>query len=233
MSVNITLLLLAVALLWFPRQWLRLGAVLLRRRSRRSSPQAPTVVEPWNAREPGDPRVFLGTEIRKLRNFIDLFRAMLGAVCIVGGLRIESALLLSDGAPGSQVKALIAVKGLILLVGLLVQTIRYERSRLTFYPPIFYLAGLSVPLCEPAAAGFAFVAVWALNPAFGSAQAFLTVYAALMVAFGQYFAGLGDKTAIFAGLLCFLPVLLSLLANRPLIIMARKAQHHRTGEASS
>ena len=225
MSINFPLLFVALVLLWFPRQWLRLGSVLIKRRSRKNPDQALAATEPWNVREPGDPRVHFGTEFSKFRNYVDLVRAVAGGVCITGGLRVDSCLQLADGAPASQVKGLIAIKALILLLGLLIQAMRYEKHRFTFYPPIFFLAGLSVPLCEPYAALFAFVSIWAINPIFASAQGFLTIYAVLMVAFGQYFAGLGDKTAMFAGFLCFLPVLLSLLANRPLVIFARKTHH--------
>jgi hypothetical protein len=221
MTVNIPLLLLALLLLWVPRQWLRLGQVLFKRRSRSDSKK--TIVEPRNTSEPGDPRVSFRAEFGKFRNYVDLLRGVAGAICVVGGLNVDSSLLLAERAPSSQVKGLIAVKGLILLIGLVVQTIRYERKRLTFYPPIFYLAGLSVALCEPAGAGFAFAAIWAINPMFSSAQGFLTLYAVLMVAFGQYFSGVGNKSSIFAGVLCFLPALLSLLADRPLVILARKA----------
>ncbi|MBI5768257.1 MAG: hypothetical protein HZA93_10710 [Verrucomicrobia bacterium] len=229
MIVNVPQLVLAILLLWFPRKWLRLGSVLFKRRARRDSSNARTVVEPWDVHEPGDPRVNFRTEIGKFRNFVDLLRAAAGAVCIVGGLKVESCVQLAEGAAAAQERGLLAVKGAILVAGLLVQTIRYERSRLTFYPPIFFLAGMSVPLCEPAAAVFAFVAIWAINPLFSNARGFLAVYAVLMAVFGQYFAGLGDKTAMFAGLLGFMPVLLSLLANRPLIIMARKAQPRGPG----
>ena len=54
-----------------------------------------------------------------------------------------------------------------------------------------------------------------------NAQGFLTAYAVLMVVFGHFFAA-GDLSAMYAGVLCFLPVLLSMLAQRPLAIFTRK-----------
>ena len=225
MTVNVVLLIVALAVLWLPRQWLRLGIVLVKRRTRRNRDKELAAAEPWNVREPGDPRVYFRTEFGKFRNYVDLLRGLAGGVCVAGGFYVEPCLQAAANAPGAQVRGVLALKGLILLVGLLAQTIRYERGRLTFYPPIFYLAGMSVPLCEPSGAAFAFVAIWAINPAFGSVQGFLSIYAVLMVVFGQYFGGIGDKTSICAGILCFLPVLLSLLANLPLIVFARKAQH--------
>ena len=105
---------------------------------------------------------------------------------------------------------------------MLAQTIRREKNRLTFYPPIFYLAGLSVGLCDARGAGFAFALIWAVNPALPNAQGFLTVYALLLVVFGHFYAWSGDLSAAYAGGLCFLPVLLSMLAKRPLTIFTRK-----------
>ena len=222
MTVNIPLLLLALLLLWFPRQWLRMGAVLFRRRSHSGSGKPGASLEPWNIREPGDPSVNFYAEFSKSRNYVDLFRALVGGLCVVGGLHIEPSVMLAENAPAATAKGVIAIKGIILLVGLLIQAMRYEKRRFTFYPPIFFLAGLSVGLCEPYGALFAFILIWAFNPILKSAQGFLTVYAILQVVFGNYFSGLGDKTSIYAGILCFLPVLLSLMAQRPLVIYARK-----------
>jgi hypothetical protein len=227
MTVHLPLLLLALLLLWFPRQWLRLGSVLIKRRSR-SAGKSQTSQEPWNTREPGDLSVDFLTEFSKFRNYVDLIRATAGSVCVIGGLHVEPCLQLADNATSGQTTGLLVLKSLILLVALLIQTIRYEHRRFTFYPPIFFLGGLSVVLCEPFGALFAFILIWAFNPVVRNAQGFLTLYAILMVAFGMYFSGLGDKTSMFAGFLCFLPVLLSLLAQRPLVIFARKGRHSTT-----
>jgi hypothetical protein len=224
MIVNLPLLLLALLLLWFPRQWLRLGAVLVKRRSR-SAGKIQSSQEPWNMREPGDLSVDFLTEFSKFRNYVDLIRAVAGSVCVVGGLHVEPCLTLAPDANPGQATGLLVLKGLMLLVALLIQTIRHEHRRFTFYPPIFFLGGLSMILCEPFGALFAFILIWAFNPVLRNAQGFLTVYAILMLAFGEYFSGWGDKSSMFAGFLCFLPVLLSLLAQRPLVIFARKGHH--------
>lgn len=224
MTLNIPQLIGAVLLLWLPRQWLRLGGTLIKRRSRRDPKVAGSTVEPWSVREPGDPRVDFFAEVGKFRNYLDLLRSIAGAVCIVGGLGVVSCVEIVEEAAPAQVRTALVVKGVVLLVGMLVQTIRYERQRVAFFPPIFYLAGLSVALCDPWTGVFAFIAIWAITPMFSGAQGFLTAYAVLMLAFGHYFSGLGDKSVIFAGFLCFLPVILSLLANRPLIVLTRRAQ---------
>ena len=110
----------------------------------------------------------------------------------------------------------------VLVVGLLIQTVRWEKQRISFYPPIFYLAGLSVSLCDARGASFAFALIWAINAGLPNAQGFLSVYALLMVLFGHFFGMRVNLSAIYAGVLCFLPVLLSLLAKRPLTVFSRR-----------
>jgi hypothetical protein len=222
MIVRIPLLLLAVLLLFFPRQWMRLGLAFLKRRRRRED-HAPSPVEPWKAREPGDPRVSFAMEFVKLRNYIDLLRGAAGSLALSGGMSIPPSISLVPDAPRTVLWQTIIIRSLIMLVGLLIQTLRYERNKVTFYPPIFYLAGVSVGLCDIRGAAFAFALIWAVNPALPNAQGFLTVYAIMLVVFGHLFAGGGDLSAAYAGMLTFLPVLLSLLSNRPLTVFTRKA----------
>ncbi len=221
MILHLPFLLLGLALLWFPRGWMRRGWAFLRRR-RRSSDVA-RITEPWHDREPGDPHVAFRIEFTKFRNYLDLLRGGAGSIVLMGGIGLEPAIARAPGASSFSTWEVLAIVSFIFLVGLLVQTLRYEKRRVTFYPPIFYLAGLSIGLCDVRAATFAFVMIWAINPALPNAQAFLTVYAAMMVIFGTLFAWSSDLSAMYAGVLCFLPVLLSLLAKRPLLIFARKS----------
>jgi hypothetical protein len=228
MIIHFPLLLLAAALLFFPRQWMRLGLAFLKRRRRREDEGA-AATEPWKARESGDPRVSFPMEFTKLRNYLDLLRGGAGSLALSGGMSIPPSIAIAPGSPGAVVWQVIVLRSLILLVGLLIQTVRYERNKVTFYPPIFYLAGLSVGLCDIRGAAFAFALIWAVNPALPNAQGFLTVYAIMLVAFGHFFAGGGDMSAAFAGALAFLPVLLSLLSNRPLTVFTRKATRTAQG----
>lgn len=219
MTFNLPLLLLAIAALWIPRRQLRLGSWFKRRRSAEANRKA---TEPWNSREAGDPRVNFVTEFSKFRNYFDLVRAAAGSVALAGGMGVDPCLSVAPGASRNLAYAVMAVRALILLVGLLAQTVRFEKGRCTFYPAIFFIAGLSAGLCDPRSAAFAFALIWATHAAFGNAQAFLTVYAVLIGIFGHFFSRLGDLSVIWAAFLCFLPVLLSLLSNRPLVIFSRK-----------
>jgi hypothetical protein len=223
MTVHLPFLLIAVVILWFPRQWLRLGFVFNKRR--RSGDNVRAASEPWNTREPGDPRVRFVVEFSKFRNYVDLLRAGTGSIALAGGFGISPVFTLQEGAPRTALWTVIGLRSFILLVGLLVQTVRYEKRKFTFYPPIFFIAGLSLGLCQLNAEVAAFTLIWAVHIMFSGPQGFLMVYAVFIVGFGHLFSRQGDLSVILAGLLCFLPTLLSLLANRPLVIFSRKSTH--------
>ena len=220
MTVDLPIFLLAAVMLLFPRSWMRAGRVFFPRR--RKSPHGTNPNEPWLARLPGDPRLDFRREFTRFRNYIDLLRAAAGSVLLIGGMGLAPCVHADDGATPLEVKSVLALRLGTILAGVLFQTVRLERGRVTFYPPVFYIAGLSIGLCHLTGAAFAFVMIWAVNPALSSAHGFLTMYAVLVIVFGQLFAGRRDLMAIYAGLLCFLPVLLSLLTRRPLRVLSRK-----------
>lgn len=227
MTVDIPLFLIGLLLLWFPRRWMRRGAAFLQRRKKSAES---TRTEPWKNREPGDPHLSFPAEFGKFRNYIDLLRAGAGSLMLWGGLGIPAAFALAAGSSRNEALKFMALRALLLLIGVLIQSIRYEKKHLSFYPPIFYLAGVSVALCDPRGAAFAFVLIWAINSALPNARAFLSAYAVLIVAFGLFFSRRMNLSVVYAGVLCFLPVLLSLLANRQLMVFTRKAA--RTGARS-
>jgi hypothetical protein len=228
MSVNFPELLIVLLLLWYPRHWLRFGAIFGRRKSGPTTASGAKITEPWKTRESGDPKVVFSTEFTKVRNYLDLLRAGVAGLAVIGKGYLEPCLQAAAGASSSQVVALLVLKAVILVIGLLIQTVRYENRHLTFYPPIFYLAGLSVGLCLPIGALFAFVLIWVINVALRGPESFLTVYAAITLLFGKCFDGLPSNSCVMEAVLCFLPVLLSLLLKRPLVIFARKGRRVTT-----
>ncbi len=225
MTVDIPLFLIGLLLLWFPRQWMRRGVAFLRRRRR--SAESVRITEPWKNSEPGDPRVSFATEFAKFRNYLDLLRAGAGGLMLWGGLGMPSAITLEAGSGRSASLQFLGLRVGVLLVGVIIQAVRYEKHRISFYPPIFYLTGLTVGLCGIQVAAFAFVLIWAINSALPNAPAFLFTYAVLVVLFGFFFRGNFNVPTMFAGVLVFLPVLLSLLAKRQLIIFTRKETRAR------
>ena len=225
MILDPVMLAVGIALLWFPRQWMRRGLALLRRRRRSSGSER--IVDPWKDREPGDPQVQFGVEFRKFRNYIDLLRGAAGSLAIWGGMGIVPGIALEADAARGASHQVLGLRCAIVLIGLLIQATRFEKDRLSFYPPIFFLAGLSVGVCGHRAAAFAFVMIWAVNPGLSNAGAFLSVYAALLVAFGGLFTSFTSIPVMLMGLLAFLPVVLSLMVKRPLMIFTRKGSRTR------
>lgn len=223
MVVDLPLLGFALLCLWLPRRWMRFGVAFLRKRKRRG--ERFSANQPWHSREPGDPRLHFRREFAHGRNYIDFGRAAAGALLIDGGLGVEPCMRLAADAAPDAATQLLALQVAIFAIGVLIQTVRVERGRLSFYPPIFYLAGLTVGLCDLRSAAFAFALIWAVNVVLGNAQAFLTVYALLILVFGFFFAQHGRAAVVIAGGLCFTPVILSLLSRRPLAVMSRKAVH--------
>jgi len=221
MVINVPFLLFALLLLWFPRQWMRLGfSVGSRRKHHDTSGRGK---EPWNTREPGDATVRFRDEFVKPRNYVDVLRGAAGSMAVMGGMGIEACISVANGAGRGAGVEVLVVKLLILLAGLLIQTMRFEKHHFVFFAPIFFLWGISIGLCGVKGAMFAFAMTWAVNPMLRSPQAFLSVYALLMMAFGSLFLGFGNKLPIVALIYCFLPVLLSLLAQRPLVLFTRKS----------
>jgi hypothetical protein len=74
--INWPYLLIALAMLWFPRQWLRTGARVLKKR--RKPDGAMERLAGMGARDPEDKSVQPGREFANFRNYIDLFRALAG-----------------------------------------------------------------------------------------------------------------------------------------------------------
>ncbi len=222
MHVDVKSLLFALLLLWFPRQWMRLGFSVRTRRNKQGTAGSGRGKEPWKSREPGDPTVVFSREFLKIRNYVDVLRGAAGSLAIMGGLGITSCLAISDGAGAVLARELFMLRLGILLVALVIQMLRFEKGHFMFFAPIFFLAGLSVGLMGLKGAAFAFAMVWAVNPMLRGPLGFLSVYALLMLVFGLLFLGTGNKLPIVALLFCFLPVLLSLLAHRPLVVLTRK-----------
>jgi len=219
MVANWSFFLLGVVLLCFPRQWMRFGGSLWKKR-RTVRPAS----EGWTQREPGDPRLRIWREFGKARNYFDLLRGAVGSLALFGGHGMAPSLVASN-AWASGERSVLALTAAILFVGLMIQTIRKEGSRVRFYPPIFYLAGISVGVCGVWAAFFALALLCAIGPMLTKAQSFLVVYAVAMAIFGGTVGKVDTLRAAVMLLLGLAPVLASLLAGRPLAIMSRKGFH--------
>jgi hypothetical protein len=204
-------LLLALATLWFPRQWLRNGGQLFKRR-RRSETSIEKLAE-RTARDPDDKTVHPRKEFTTLRNYIDLFRALAGGYCL-------SAFAFTITGPGLDT-TLLVIQAVVLVVAVFIQSVRLEGHRHNYFAPIFWLVGLCAGFPGHYTGIFAFVLVLAINPVIPNPRLFLTAYGLLVLGLGLLFGAPSPANEMAAGLVLLVP-LASLLSKRPVVIFTRK-----------
>ncbi len=211
MTIDYTYLVFALVLLWLPRQWLRLISL---RGSSRGRPLRARV-----DREPGDISVRMGQELGKSRNWVDLLRAVAGsyAICRWGTFAVE------HDASRATLHLVFGLKAAVLVLGLLIQTLRFE-GRFSLFAPLFYVLGLSFGLMDWKPACFAVISIWAVNLVLPSASVFLFVYGCLVTCFGLSFPGSEHDETLLLAALAILPVLLSVLSKRRLAQFTKKTK---------
>lgn len=222
MNIDYLYLILAVALLWLPRQWLRIGRSAARKlglaRRRRNR-------EFVRIRESGDNRVNFTEEFKKPRNYIDFMRALLGGLILIGKPEwgLESCFQHTSGISSSDAwQFVFQVQMGLITVGVLRQFVRWE-GRVTFYAPLFYFAGLAVAMCGAGPGFLAFLLVWTINTALPVPPVgFLTVYALALWMLGLVFRGITDFYIYAATVLFLLPVVVSLMAKRSLALFNKR-----------
>lgn len=204
----------ALAMLWFPRQWLRAGRLTGKRRRERETMER---FQQDGGNDPDDKSVKLKRELKNPRNYIDFFRGLAGSVALWHfSFTIEL----------EQRDLLHVICGLISLVAVVIQTTRW-RERVTFFAAIFFLPGLSMGIADPFvlgnhfAASMAFLLVCAFNPVIPTPRMFMTVYGLLLLPFDWLLGG-DFQLAWINSLLALLPPLFSLMAKRPMVIFTRK-----------
>lgn len=225
MNIDWFYFVIALVLLWLPRQVLRFGGKVTRSAKKRRSVKD---TNPATVREPGDPSVSFLAEIRKLRNFVDFFRAGIGSAILVGAFGLDAVWSAAEGAT-EQTQTLVEYgRAAVLLVGVVVQMFRFE-TRVTLFPPIFYLSGLTFALCGFYPALFALVLIWVINFALPNPSAFLSIYGLLAMTFGLLFQGLEDMLPFVAAFLMLLPVIVSLLMRRRLVLLTKRPKLPSSG----
>ena len=220
MNIDWLHLLAALVLLWFPRQALHLGGDIFRfRRQRR-----PKDTNPAKTREHGDPSLSFGVEFSKPRNYIDLARSLLGAYILLGLFPgFNPAFGPAPDSPVSTQYLALYLTMFVMIVGVLIQIFRFE-GRMTMFPPIWYLTGLTFAMPDPKAAAFAVGLIWPINLVLPNPPAFLSIYSLLIAIFGFLFVGLTDQHVYFMAGMIFLPVLVSMLARRRLVMFSKRVK---------
>lgn len=172
--------------------------------------------------DPTDGRVNLRVEILKTRNHIDFARATLGSAVLLGTWPEWAKAAV--GTDFIEADVLVwAVQVSVLLVGVLVQTLRYER-RISLYAPLFYLSGMTLGMCGLYPGLFPMMLAWLIHRALPGSGALLSVQALLVLVFGVVFLGVDSRETFVAAALMFLPVALSLLSRRRLGVFNKRVK---------
>jgi hypothetical protein len=197
-SVNYWLLPVAVFLLWFPRQWLRIGSSLPPRPKKRTRGEL-------HNRKPRP-------EYAKPRNWVDLCRALAGG-CAVSYLCFE-AIPGSAKSVGTQIFTLQAA---ILVLAVFIQSVRLGSAGFTLVAPVFFIAGLSFGLIGWEAAAFACVVGLILNQILPGPGVSLFVFGCLEIVFWMMLSRAPLKMGVLAVALAMIPVLMSGMMKRSLV----------------
>lgn len=162
-------------------------------------------------RDPLDRSLQWRDEFFKLRNWIDLFRAAIGAVAL-----LQVAVVLAEDAPAATRYTVLASQAAVLVIAVLIQTARYESRRLVLVAPVFFVFGLGFVLIGWISALFAIVLTWVVNRALPNVAMFLFVLAGLQLVFGIGLQRASFAFVLLSALLAWLPVFWSLVARRSL-----------------
>lgn len=212
--IDYWLLSIALLLLWFPRQWLRAGERLV---------ELPNVRRKLSkGRDPRDQSLPWREEVFRLRNWIDLGRALIGGIAVVH-VCFEAA----PDAPRTIGLVLLLTKAAILLVAILVQTIRLESGRLTLFAPVFFSCGLAIPLLGWMPAVFAFVMTWTISRALHGPGMFLFAFAGLQSVFAHLMLSASPPIILLSAGLTWTPVLVSAIFRRRLERAGKRASSGR------
>lgn len=215
MLVNYWLLSVAVLLLWFPRQWLRVGRTVVVLPNLRKRMQA--------SHDPRDLSLRWREEFFKARNWVDLLRAAIGGVGLV-----HVCVELSGSAVRELGFSVLIIKAMILVIAVALQTVRIEYKRMTLVAPVFFIFGLSFPLIGWMPALFAIIMVWVINRTLPTVSMFLFAFAALQLGFGYNLRYSSLMMVLLSAGLAWMPVLWSAATHRRLERMAKTRTSSRS-----
>lgn len=194
------LLALALLLLLYPRNWLRFGLRVTPKPARKYN-QAKV------ERDIHDRSVKPVSEIAKPRNWLDLFRAMIGGIAVMG--------IAADLSEGSISKIPLIITASVLALAVVVQMIRIE-GRLGLFAPIFYLQGLTFAVLGGLVGTISMVASWALTPVLPSPSALLFVQGAIALCLTLLLTDAAPVLGVIMAGLTWLPVVVAVLVRKRL-----------------
>jgi hypothetical protein len=194
----------ALLLLWFPRGWLRHGARVTSSRALRSAEVAARV-----ERDPHDRSVKPLAEAAKSRNWVDLFRGVVGAYGITAVAILPPVGLVGVHGPT------VALQGVVMVAGVCFQMLRLE-GRLSLFAPVFYLQGVTFGVAGLQVGLLAMVGSWALSPVLPGAGAILFVQGGLALSLGLMMQSAEPTLLMVTTGVVWLPVLGSVLLRKRL-----------------
>lgn len=203
MAVHIPILLFALLLLLFPRNWLRHGWRVGSRAARRNPD------EPLPERDPNERGLKPLVEAGKSRNWIDFGRGAVGALALTC-----AAILAPEGSQGGDWQTL-TLHGVVLGTASIVQMLRIE-GRLTLFAPIYFLQGVTFGVAGWFVGLVAMVGSWALTPVLPGPGALLFVQGAVALSLGLLLGNTAPPALMILAGAIWLPMLVSILLHRRL-----------------
>ena len=217
MTRDIIFLLLGLVLLFTPRGWLRLG------KSEGGSKRKKRVFTggPNRDRMPGDNSVWASEEFARRRNWLDMLRGLAGGYAVMTTVPVVLNALI--GVPGASLgNVIFGTQGGIFLGAIAVQMVRLE-ERVTLFPPLFFVLGLSFPVVGVLAALIAFFTVWAINIVLPNPASFMAAYGG-GIAILSVFIGYGPKRGALMAALSLFPPVVSVLMGRRLAAFRKRTK---------
>jgi len=214
--INYWPLLLALVLLWFPRQWLRVGGKVFSLRNRRRH----RTTEEVSDHDQLDISLKAREEFLKSRNWVDLIRA------IVGSLAISYACFENADATKQADLGIFVLQCTVLGIAVLIQTLRFE-GRFSLVAPVFFILGLSFGPIGWQGGLLAGVTIWTLNLVLPAPGVLLLVFACVEICFGLLLSRVPLRFTLLAASLAILPVLLSAVTKHRLVRFSKKTKHVR------
>ena len=194
---------LSLLLLWFPRNWLRFGM--------RVTPKPPRKYNQAKVeRDPYDQSVKPLAEAVKSRNWLDLFRAMIGGFGVLNVAEQQAI-----GGDLSAAPVLLALATAALVVGTVVQMVRLQ-GRLSLFAPIFFLQGLTFGATGGMVGAIAMLGAWGLSPVLPSAGALLFVQGAATLCLSLLLREADPVMGMVMAGVIWMPVLVSVLFRKRL-----------------
>ena len=203
MAVHLPILVFALLLLVFPRNWLRHGPRIGGRAARRHAGE--TAPE----RDTNERGLKPLVEAGKWRNWIDFGR---GAV---GGLALTGAAIVAPDSPKAGDWVTLTLHGVVFGAAAVVQMLRIE-GRLALFAPIYFLQGLTFGVAGWFVGLVAMLGSWALTPVLPGPGALLFVQGAVALSLGLLLGNTAPNVLMVLAGVVWLPMLASVLMHRRL-----------------